>query len=94
MAGSAKIFSGIDLKKAGEAGVLEDVEREFRAAWIGFGGVADIGHHGKHLWYNATVPFQSKADLDRDSEFAQKYRGAIVGIANAMAKLLPFRIQN
>ena len=94
MAGSAKIFSGIDLKKAGEAGVLEEVEREFRAAWIGLGGVADIGHHEKNLWYNATVPFQSKADLDRDSAFAQKYRDAIVGIANAMAKLLPFRIQN
>lgn len=94
MAGSAKIFSGIDLKKAGDVGVLEEVEREFRAAWAGLGGVADIGHHEKNLWYNATVPFQSKADLDKESAFAQKYRNAIVGIANAMAKLLPFRIQN
>ena len=92
MAGSAKIFSGIDLKKAGEAGVLEEVEREFRAAWIGLGGVADIGHHEKNLWYNVTVPFACKGDLSRDSNFANSYRAAIMKTAEAFALLLPYRI--
>lgn len=93
MVGSEKIFAGIDLKKAGDAGVLEEVERQFRAAWSGFGAEGNIGHHEKNLWYNVTVPFNGRADLDTNTEFAKKYRMAIIKTSSAFALLLPYRMK-
>lgn len=93
MVGSEKIFAGIDLKKAGDAGVLEEVERQFRAAWSGFGAEGNIGHHEKNLWYNVTVPFNGRADLDTNTEFAKKYRMALIKTSSAFALLLPYRMK-
>ena len=87
--------SGIDFG-ANEKAVAA-VEDAYRAAWMPFAVIANIGHNVGYgigqddIWWNVTIPFKDHDELVSDA-FSEKLRGSLAAVANAFASLTKYRV--
>ena len=72
---------------------LAAAEQAVRCAWRPFNVIGNSGHHSGNMWWNVTIQI---ADLGciYSEEFAVKIRESLSSVAEGLAALLKYRIEN
>ena len=86
-------FAGIDFKSPEVEPTSKTAVEKFKTIWSEFGVVGNMGYWDVDVWWNVTIPFNSKEELTSES-FSKKLRKALIELAALFEPFLKFRKPN